>query len=187
MQKNLISFVVVLLMLGCSSTAKDLYLISTVKEPVKHYEAKGMDIGVEQVIIPRYLERREISAAKSANQLYLLDGAMWAENLDVGLTNRLISFLQKKFQQPSVYQYPWDINRSNGLKIKLQVTRFIAQGQNLYLEANWEVASLDSDKRMTKLFSTVVATGPTAEEIVNSMNEAFAELEQQIAAGVNQF
>jgi len=187
MQKNMILYLVMLLILGCSSSSKELYVLSTVKDPATKYESKHGSIGVEGVVIPQYLARREISAAKSSSQLFLLNDAMWGEHLDEGLTNRLISYLQKKFQQPAVYSYPWHGNQPNGLRVKVQITRFIAQEKRLYLDANWEINSLNSDKRFAKLFSTVVATGSTADAIVSSMDRAFGELEEQIAEGIHQF
>jgi len=187
MRYNIIFSLIALLMLGCSSSSKELYVLSTAKDPATKYESKKSSIGVEEVVIPKYLARREISAAKSSSKLFLLNNAIWGEHLDEGLTNRLISYFQKKFQQPAVYSYPWEGNQTSGLKVKVQITRFIAQEEHLYLDANWEINSLNSGKRFAKLFSTVVATGATAEEIVRSMDRAFGELEEQIAEGIHQF
>lgn len=188
MRNNIIISIFLLLLVGCSSTtAKNLYIFSMPTEPPMKYESMGMTIGVEQVIIPKYLARREISLVKNSNQLLLLKNAIWAENLDVELTSHLINFLQKKFQQPAVYLYPWDASHSKGVTVELRITRYITQNKQLYLDASWEVNSLTNDKRVIKLFSIVVATNPTAEAIVNAMDQAFRQLEEEIAKSIHQF
>ena len=106
---------------------------------------------------------------------------------------RLISFLsqqkityvlQKKFQQPSVYAYPWGVDRQPSVKVNVDITRFIAQGDKVYLDANWEVMQLGTHKRKAKLFSTTVPTSSDAASIVDAMNRAFGQLEEDVARGV---
>lgn len=187
MQKKIILGLIMIFSVSCSSSQKGLYVLSVAKTPETKYKPKSKDIGVEEIIIPKYLARKEISAAKDHNQVFLLNGVMWAEDLSTGLTNRLISFLQKKFQQPTIYQYPWDNSKSNGIKVKVQITRFTAQENNVHLEANWEISDLYSDKRITKLFNTAVSAETNPDSIVKAMDTAFGRLETRIAKGVRRF
>jgi len=68
----------------------------------------------------------------------------------------------------------------------VQVTRFIAQGESVYLDANWEVRDMRTDKRILKLFNTTVPTQADAASIVDAMNKAFSQLEEDVARGVKQ-
>ena len=151
---------------------------------LQSYSSKSRVIGVEKVIVPKYLFKREIAVAKSSSQISFLPGASWAEDLDEGLTQRLIGFLQKKFNQPNVYAYPWGVDRQPATKVKVQITRFIAQGDKVYLDANWEAENMHTHQRKARLFSTTVPTSSDASSIVSAMDRAFGELEESVAKGL---
>ena len=168
---------------GCVSSG-NYYVLSIASQPTTVYKNRHKVIGVEKITVPGYLYKREIAVAKSSSQITLLSGAVWGEDLDDGLTNRLISFLQKKFREPSVYGYPWNIDRVPTVKVKVHITRFIAQGDKVYLDADWEVENTSTGKRRARLFSTTVATSSNASSIVNSMDQAFKQLEESIASGI---
>ena len=169
---------------GCMSSGGDYYVLSVASQPQVIYPNKNRIIGVEKITVPGYLYKREIAIAKSSSQITLLGNAVWGEDLDKGLTSRLIGFLQKKFQQPSVYEYPWNFEQQPSVKVKVQITRFIAQGSVVYLDANWEVENMHTHKRKAKLFSTSIPTSNNATSIVSSMDKAFAKLEESIALGI---
>jgi len=176
-------FIVLLSFSGCV-TSSNYYVLSIAPQPTTLYANKSISIGVKKVTVPEYLYKREISVAKTSSQISLLSGAVWGEDLDAGLTHRLISFLQKKFQQPNVYAYPWGVDRNPSVKVNVDVTRFIAQGDKVYLDANWEVTHVSTNKRKAKLFSTVVSTHSDAASIVDAMDRAFGQLEEDVAKGI---
>jgi len=183
--KILLTLIAVLGLSGCVSS--NYYVLSTASQPSVSYAHKNRVIGVEKITVPKYLFKREIAVAKSASQVIFLDGAVWAEDLDAGLTHRLIGFLQKKFNQPSVYAYPWGTDKQPDIKVKVQVTRFIAQGDKVYLDANWEIENMRSHRRSAKLFSTTVPTESDASSIVDAMDRAFGELEEDVARGLYKY
>jgi len=168
---------------GCGATS-NYYVLSVASQPETIYANRHKVIGVEKITVPGYLYKREIAIAKSSSQITLLSDSLWGEDLDDGLTNRLISFLQKKFREPSVYSYPWNIDRVPSIKVKVQITRFIAQGDKVYLDADWEVQNMNTGARKARLFSTSVATKTDTPSIVNSMDQAFKQLEESIAMGI---
>jgi cholesterol transport system auxiliary component len=180
--KIFLTFSAFFILSGC--TISNYYVLSTASQPKTTYSSKDKVIGVEKVTVPEYLFKREIAVAKSASQIIFLDGSEWAEDLDSGLTHRLIVFLQKKFKQPSVYAYPWGTDIQPDIKVKVRVTRFIAQDTNVYLDANWEVRSMRTEKSSVKLFSTIVPTNTDASSIVDAMNIAFGQLEEDVAKGI---
>lgn len=183
--KNIFFTVVLLLSLnGCISTSNNYYVLSMASHPSIVYKNNRSVIGVEKITVPGYLYKREIAVAKNTNQITLLSNAVWGEDLDTGLTQRLISFLQKKFNQPNVYAYPWGMENQPTIKISVQINRFIAHGDRVYLDANWEVMNLRTKKRKARLFSTSVVTGRTADSIVDAMDKAFGQLEEDVARGI---
>ena len=77
--------------------------------------------------------------------------------------------------------------KSLDLKIKVQITRFIAYGDKVYLDANWEVKDIKRHKRHAKLFSIAVPARKDASGIVTAMDRAFGVLEEDISQGVKSF
>ena len=187
MQKLLFICVTLLGLQGCISTSSSYYILSLSPQPTATYANNNRIIGVEKVTIPSYLNKREIAVAKSSSQITLLANAVWGEELDAGLTQRLISFLQKKFNQPNVYAYPWGVDRQPTVRVKVDITRFIAQGDKVYLDANWELKSGSTQKRKASLFRTTVPTKGDADSIVSAMNKAFSQLEEEVAIGVRKY
>ena len=181
--KTLFILMVLLGFSGCV-TSSNYYVLSVAHQPKAVYANNNRSIGVEKVTVPEYLYKREIAVAKTSSQITMLSGAVWGEDLDAGLTQRLISFLQKKFQQPRVYAYPWGVDRHPSLKVNVDITRFIAQGENVYLDANWEVMNISTGKRKAKLFNTSVAASSDAASIVDAMDKAFSQLEEDVARGL---
>lgn len=172
---------------GCFSTSNTYYVLSVASQPSTIYKTYNMVIGVEKVTVPSYLYKREIAIAQSNSKITLLNNASWGEDLDEGLTHRLIGFLQKKFRQPNVHAYPWGLNYQPTIKVSVQISRFIAQGNKVYLDATWSINNLKTKRRKAKLFSTSVVTKNDIESIVSSMDRAFSEFEESIALGIQDF
>ena len=169
---------------GCLSTSSNYYVLSVASNPSTVYKISNMLIGVEKITVPAYLYKREIAIAQSNSQITLLGNASWGEDLDEGLTHRLIGFLQKKFRQPNVHAYPWGLNYQPTIKVSVQISRFIAQGNKVYLDAIWRIDNLKTKRRKARLFSTSVVTKSDTESIVSSMDKVFSELEETIALAI---
>ena len=181
--KILLALLAAFLLSGCLGS--NYYVLSTASQPTHTYGyTNTMVIGVEKVTVPEYLFKREIAVAESSSQIRLLPNATWAEDLDAGLTQRLIGFLQKKFNQPNVHHYPWGVDKQPTKKVKVQISRFIAQGDKVYLDANWEVKNMRTGRTKARLFSTTVPTSADASDIVSAMDRAFGELEERVARGI---
>ena len=172
---------------GCLSSSKNYYILSVASQPSNTYASHKRMIGVEKITVPGYLYKRELAIAKSASEITLLGNALWGEDLDAGLTNRLIGFLQKKFNQPDVYGYPWGIDKQPNVKVSVHITRFIAQGEYVYLDATWSLEGLKTNKRKARLFSTRVASSSEVKSIVKAMDIAFSQFEETVAKEIRKF
>lgn len=180
---NLFLFLLFLSMNGCMLTSSShFYVLSTPSEvrTVTYHKS----IGVEQITVPKYLFKREVAIAHSKSEISFFSNATWVENLNDGLTQRVIHFLQKRFDQPNIYAYPWEATRQPYLKIKVRISRFIAFGGKVYLDANWEIETLATKRYQSKLFRTTVQTKEDAASIVSSMDTAFARLEIALAKAI---
>jgi len=182
-KKLLLALVASIGLSGCLSS--HYYVLSTASQPMHTYSYTKMSIGVEKVIVPEYLFKREIAIAKSSSEIVFLSDATWAEDLDASLTLRVISFLQKKFNQPNIHAYPWEFNTQPMKKVKVRVSRFIAQDDRVYLDATWEIENIRTQHKKAKLFTTSVALSKSdAGAVVEAMDKAFSKLEESIAQGL---
>ena len=168
---------------GCAGTSS-YYVLSNAAVPKKHYAVKTGTIGVEKVHVPKYLFKREIAVAKSSHEIVFLSSAQWGEDMDEGLTRRVISYLRHSFDQPNVFAYPWGMNTQPDIKVRVDITRFIAQNGKVYLDANWYIENMHTGRKKSKLFSTAVASQKDAEGIVSAMDQAFGQLETSLAEDI---
>ena len=171
---------------GCVGSS-NYYVLSVVSQPQTVYPRHNKVIGVEKITIPGYLYKREIAFAKTKSQIAFMSGSEWGEDLDEGLTHRLISYLQKKFREPRVYEYPWNTDKKPNQVVKVQITRFIAYGDRVYLDANWEIKNASGRSRSNLFSTSVLTTAGKPEAIVSSMDIAFRKLENAISNGLRSF
>lgn len=184
---NILLSIVLLLLLSACGGASSYYVLSLASHPQQTYQKKAMVIGVEKVTVPAYLYKREIAVATSSSQIRFLSNATWGEDLDTGLTNRLVGFLQKKFNQPNVFIYPWGLDKQPNIVVSVQVTRFIAQEGEVYLDATWNLKNLKTHKEKAQLFSTSIATTSDAKSIVSAMDKALGMFEETVSQGILHF
>ena len=183
----MISILSLLFLLGGCGTSH-YYILSTVPQTTTSYKKFQGAVGVEKITLPKYLFKREIAIAKSDSQVTFLHGACWAENIDEGLTRRLIGFLQKKFRQPNIYHYPWGMEVQPRLKVTVEIIRFIAQNGHVYLDGSIRLKNVETGKERAKLFSkSVPLYHDDASAIVIAMDRAFSLLEEEVALGINEF
>jgi len=184
LKKQLYTLVLLFGLSGCLSS--NYYVLSTATQPVVTYMQTPLSIGVEKVVVPEYLFKREIAVAKSSSQVSFVNDGTWAEDMNAGLTTRLIGFLQKKFNQPNVHLYPWDLDTQPNNKIRVSLSRFIAQEGKVYLDATWEITNMKTGHKIAKLFHTSIKTSMSTTNIVDTMNKIFGTLEEDIAKGLHQ-
>jgi uncharacterized lipoprotein YmbA len=172
--------VAALMQTGCSMKSS-YYVLSNPSETKQVNSMRHLHIGVERVELPKYLFKREIAVANSSSQIRFLSDGTWAEDLDEGLTHRIIAYLQQRFDQPHVYAYPWDTDRQPDIIVKVQISRFIAKEGKVYLDAAWEIRDLRRHKSIARLFHRTVQTDETARGIVDAMDRVMGYLEEDIA------
>jgi uncharacterized lipoprotein YmbA len=166
------------LILGCSSVATNYFIF---KEPTVtgSYQNKNLDvIGIEKILLPEYLRQDKIVVQTSSAQIKYLPNDKWAEDMESSLTKKLITIIQKSFNQPRVYAYPWGVATEPNIKISVSVSRFIEYNGYIYLDGQWEINRKNRNK--SSLFSIKIQTERDTKSIVDNMNIAFDKLSHNI-------
>ncbi|SFV62940.1 hypothetical protein MNB_SV-6-531 [hydrothermal vent metagenome] len=171
---------------GCGSSR---YFMLTEPPATTHqrYSHKLPVVGVEKISLPEYMKQGKVARQISSTQIDYLDNDNWLEDMEESLTKQLIVTIQKSFDTPSVYAYPWGLSKQATIKVQVRINKFIAQGAYVYLDANYEITHMKSGRKYSQLFSTKVATKEDTQSIVSSMNIAFSRLSKSIMGGLNRF
>ncbi len=179
MRSAFLTLIVALLLGGCAGSG-NYYILSNPSQPIESGRIRT-SIGVETVTVPKYLFKRDLAVEKSSNHIVFLTGAQWAEDMDEGLTRRIVTYLQRALRNPDVHAYPWGVDQQPKRIVKIAISRFIAQGNRVYLDASWSVEDTQSGHSDSHLFSTVVdIKGSGAEHIVSAMDRAFGRFEADV-------
>ncbi len=171
---------------GCGSS-RYFMLAEPSTTIAKVYSHKLPVVGVEKISLPEYMKQGKVAKQISSTQIEYLDNDNWLEDMEQSLTKQLIVTIQKSFNTPKVYAYPWGLSKQASLKVQVRINKFIAQGAYVYLDANYEITHMDSGRKYSKLFSTKVETKEDTKSIVSSMNIAFSKLSKNIMGGLSRF
>ena len=181
--KKMMAGLMLLVLSGCGSTHYFMLTGPTVTE--KHYNKHLPVIGVEKISLPEYMVRGEVATQLSPTQIHYSALDEWVEDMEDSLTQQLIAAIQKSFNHPSVYAYPWGLSKQAGIKIKISISRFIAYGDFVYLDATWKINDLQRGKEYSRLFSVKVPGGKNTASVVAGMNKAFGKLSETIIKDLN--
>jgi len=176
--RNMILIAIALLVVGCGSSKQ--YMLSVDSSTLATSHKRSMQIGIDSISVPGYMEESQIAIEESAGQIsYRSD--IWAVPTSKALTQTMISTLQKKFSNPNVHLYPWDIERERGIRDKETISRFIYSNGAVHLEATYFVKRIGSRSKKSYMYSTKVVSSDDTASIVQAMSSAFAKLVDDVA------
>lgn len=168
---------------GCGSTHYFMLTGPTAIE--RHYAKRLPVIGVEKISLPEYMLRGEVATQLSPTQIHYSASDEWVEDMEDSLTQQLIAAIQKSFNHPNVYAYPWGLSKQAGIKVKISISKFISYGDFVYLDATWKINDLRRGREYNRLFSVKVPSGKNTAAVVASMNKAFGKLAQGVVSDLN--
>ena len=176
------------LLTGCGGAVQQ-YILSEPQTAIKASHRRVRQIGVDRVVVPAYLAGNKIPVQSAKGELTYCDTAVWATAPEKGITRHLITYLQKRFATPHVYRYPWDIEKSTGVRLKVILNRFlyVESRKAVVLEASFFVEPISGHGRRARLFMTSIPV-PKGETplIVVAMNRAIDRLAEASAQMIEQ-
>lgn len=171
--KSVILIIVMFAIGGCGSSKQ--YMLTVDNSVLSKTGKKSMQIGVDKVSVPGYMEESQIAIEESSGEIsYRSD--IWAVPTAKALTQTMISSLQKKFSNPNVYLYPWDTEQEKGLRIKVTINRFIYTNGSVRLDGTYFIKPIGRKAKPSYMFSTKIESSSDTASIVHGMNRAFAML-----------
>ena len=150
---------------------------------------RHLNIGIGPIELPEYLSRAHIFTQTGETQLKSNKQHRWAGSLENNFTDVLATDLGMQLQKSHIEIYPWDRPRSVDRQIVVHVTRFIADGRTVYLDARWRVLDKQGEQRKVATARLQQSLDNNAAEddfdaIVSLMSELVGELAHEIAVSL---
>jgi len=182
MIKNIFIFSL-LALTGCTGNVSH-YVLDVDMPLVSKRATMKKQIAVDKVEVPAYMQDVHVSIKNDDGSMGH-ENEMWAVPTEKALTDALIRGLQEKFDNPNVKRYPWDIERSTGIRVKVTIRRFLYENGEVNLEANYSVGAIKSLTPRGYRYTTSVPAQKSGSDIVRAMNEAFSYLVNDIGKRIN--
>ncbi|HEU5194058.1 MAG TPA: PqiC family protein [Methylomirabilota bacterium] len=190
---------------GLLAAAVGLAACASVKDPTKYYilgaapaaaqaparpaaADTGPTVGVGPVLIAGYLDRTAIVTRNADGQLDVSMYQRWAEPLELGVAQTLVSELAARLGTERVIVYPWRgrFERVIDYQVGVVVIRFDGTlGRDVTLDARWRI--VDRELREIGLKRSTITqpvNGDGYPALVTAMNQAVAGLGGEIAAEI---
>ena len=140
----------------------------------------ALSVGLHPLILPPYLERREIAIQQGSSQIVYLDGLRWADGLAAALQRSLVQHLQGQATIRDVIPAPWVRPSEFDRTIEVRIDE--CQGRDdgvVRLSASWEI--LPGPNRGRGVFSGTWSPGDTSGLVYE-----LGALVRQLAAAIHE-
>lgn len=134
-----------LLLAGCSTTPPSRFYVLTAQPAVEQKPAtSSLVVGVGPVRLVAYLERPQIVAWESANQIKVEEFDRWGGTLEDNITWVMAENLSHALGSSAVVSFPWERAVLPEYQVAIDVRRFDPSSDNrVYLSAQWRILGDD--------------------------------------------
>jgi uncharacterized protein len=169
-------------LVACSSPNPTLYTIAPAQGPVQTGTPKV--VAIQQISLPRYLERSEIVRSSENYRLDVMSNDWWGEPLGAMLTRILVEELTQRLPQSTAFRESGAVTASPDATIELNIQRLDEDASgSLVLQAQASVNFKAQRAPMLRNFRFVVT--PPAADIqgeVNAISTAVGQLADGLAS-----
>ncbi len=186
MLKIFYTLILIILFSGCAMSSKNYYILSDTT-PIKIVPISKTisSVGVANIELPEYLLKGAIPMQKKSQKISFSKSDFWGVDMDKALSNRLVSYLQKRLNMPAVYNYPWGVRGQKvDTKLYLKISHFIAIENIVYLDASWQWIDKNGDTNSHLFSKKSESKSDDIEDVVKEMNTLFRKLEESIASSM---
>jgi uncharacterized lipoprotein YmbA len=184
------SFALVLA-LGCGAvlpkSEKSAFFVLTALQPAPATPSASVpSILLGPVVLPAYLDRRELVTRLGSNQLRAEELELWAEPLRDSLARTLEHDLTALLGPGRVQRLPWTAPSPPTIVVGVELRRFerTVAGQ-VEVEADWTVSE-GRRGRVRRQTRVSLPAGASTQTAVAALSQALATLSREIATAVQQ-
>ncbi|MDQ6964512.1 MAG: PqiC family protein, partial [Mariprofundales bacterium] len=149
----------------------------------------NLSVEVNELRLPKYLDRPQIVSRSSANQLNVEEHNQWAGKLRDNMMRMLAKNLSNLLGSSQIVIAPYRPSEPSAVRVMVEILRFerMADGV-IYLDAQWRLSSgRDSRSLVTRISHLQSGRGSSnIAESVEEMSTLFAQFSREIAVEIVQ-
>jgi uncharacterized lipoprotein YmbA len=170
------------------SERSEFFLLTPVDAGAAAPAAGAPSVLLGPVVLPEYLQRRELVTRVGANQVREEELELWAEPLRDSLPRTLERDLAALLGRGRIRRGPWTGQTPPELAIAVDIRRFErTSGGQVELVADWAVSDgTAASERLHQQTRLILPAGKTTQAAVASLSRALAMLSREIAQGIEQ-
>jgi uncharacterized lipoprotein YmbA len=169
---------------GCTTTQPRYYLMSPVTPAETAPATQRLTLGVGPVQLADYLQRANLVTRTSSSRIHVATHDKWGATLDTHVSEILAEDLRLRLGLSGVQVYPWQPGVRIDIQVTAEITRFILDGDTVYLDARWLARGPGLDGVMEGSSRIAETSGPDYDEIVDAMSRATGRLADDIATAL---
>ena len=179
----------IVLLLICSSCIQigsdpkplHYYLLEAPTNQPQIYSSKKLNISIELIKFPEYLDRLQIVTNDQKNSVILNENQRWANPLSDNILQVLRENLVLALPDSIVTIHPWEDADTPATKLKLSVDKFAGKpGETANVAIRWNIIDAEGES----LYGTFSEQQPVAEnfsDLVAGLNDSLNRFSQSIA------
>ena len=175
---------------GTSQPTKYYLLSASAPDTARASTQRELTIGVGPVILPPYLERREMVSRTSSNELHVAVYHQWGEALQENVSRVVREDLARRLGTDRIVRFPMKRSLRKALMIDYQVTVVVQKFEktpdgSVVLNARWAI--LDNDKNELLLRRSEYNQVPAADGYATqaaAQSEVLSRLNEEIATAI---
>ncbi|MFK5927252.1 MAG: PqiC family protein [Desulfuromusa sp.] len=167
--------------IGSDPQPMHYYLLESMSETPNIYSSKGLDINIELINFPEYLDRLQIVTRNNNNGIAFSDSERWAEPLQDNLIRIIRENLVLMLPGTNITVSPWENSNSDAIKVKLVVNKLLGKlGDQTQVDIRW---TIDTDRDQTKQghFIDRQPIDNSYQDLVAGLNNGINDLSLELA------
>ncbi len=179
------SLLLLILLLTACSSHHDYYRLHPRLKP--HQELSKLKpnriIGIAEVQIANYLQRKSLATAQGANRLKIDQSALWAGDLDKNIQRVLQHNLAALIPSYTFLSYPWEEPLSDRYRIFVSIDQFEGdKSGTVNLVGHWSIIDRDTQRLILgENFHYKAVGDATLPGVVATQNRLLERLSRRIA------
>ncbi len=168
---------------GCESKPTNFYYLEALGSPAEIPSDQAARLAIEEVNVPRYLDRPDIVSQESGTGLKVSDVDQWAEPLKFGIARVLQGDLAHLLAKRPIMVVPADFTDADA-ELFVQVSRFeVTAAGEAVVEAHWRIVRTDDGVELIigRSEHRQIYSGDGYLVVTAALNEALHGLSRDIA------
>lgn len=156
--------------IGSNPQPMNHYLLESMPEAVNIYSSKPLNINLDLINFPDYLDRQQIVTRNNNNSIDFSDSERWAEPLQDNLTRTIRENLAMMLPAATISVSPWESSSSDAIKVNLVINKFHGKlGDQTQVDIRWAIDN-KSGQTVQNHFIDQQPIGKSYQDLVVGLN-----------------